>query len=168
MFLRPALRPRGRSTRSTPPRATGVRSARAGTTPRPAAHDTRAERPRRLPRARRLPTYSYRLASKVATSPTSARVGARLDNYLVCHTQSCSSCPSYRANRPPTAHGERHRESRCQTCAWARAGTAKSCRARGRCRSSRGRSCSKISRRGSGDQRPPCRRHGLCRSGRRR
>ena len=34
------LRPRGRSTRSAPPRATGVLSARAGTTPRPAAHDS--------------------------------------------------------------------------------------------------------------------------------
>ena len=54
------LRPRGRSTRSAPPRATGVLSARAGTTPRPAAHDSRAERPRRPPRARRVPTFSYR------------------------------------------------------------------------------------------------------------
>ena len=54
------LRPRGTSTRSAPPRATGVLSARAGATPRPAAHDSRAERPRRPPRARRLPTYSYR------------------------------------------------------------------------------------------------------------
>ena len=124
-------------------------------------------------RARRLPTYSYRLASRVANFADVGAGGCEARHFpsggqLVCHTQSCSSCPSYRTNRPPTAHGERQRESRCQTCAWARAGTAKSCRVRGRCRSSRGRSCSKISRRGSGDQRPPCRRHGLCRSGRRR
>ena len=59
------LRPRGRSTRSAPPRATGVLSARAGTTPRPAAHDSRAERPRRPPRARRLPTYSFSLTATV-------------------------------------------------------------------------------------------------------
>jgi len=62
------LRPRGRSTRSAPPRATGVLSARAGTTPRPAAHDSRAERPRRPPRARRLPTYSYRQTGKKKNS----------------------------------------------------------------------------------------------------
>ena len=62
------LRPRGRSTRSAPPRATGGRSARAGTTPRPAAHDSRAERPRRPPRARRLPTYSYRQTESISFS----------------------------------------------------------------------------------------------------